>query len=169
MRRYAALTVGLLLCSSAHADWFYRFVGYTCDTRRDQLVVHHRGASNEVGEAMRAERRINEWEPDSLIATMKDDDHIGTLKTVRRTCKLKHATYSIRIGPTPGNYNIQGRCGAVVTAWVQVKRGSRLVLPRHELEGDCHDTESLVTTEIVFNSRSSQPAVKKLSQEEFAK
>ena len=169
MRRLALLIATLLLCSSAHADAFYRFVGYTCDAQRDRLVIHHRGAYNADGVAMRAERRPNEWEPDSLIASMKDDDHIGTLKTIRRICKLKHATYSIHIGPTPGNYNIQGRCGASITGWVEVRRGTRLLLPHHELEGDCHDTEAPVTTEIVLSGKSLQPAIKKISQEEFAK
>ena len=152
MLRSAALV--LLLCVSwpAHADWFYRFVGYTCDQANDRLVIHYKGAYNDEGEAMRESKLDTEWEPDSLIASMKDDDHIGKLKTITRTCKLKHANYRLRLGPTPGNFNIQGRCGANIAAWVEVRRGLKLVLPRYELEGDCHDSSAPVTTEIVFTN-----------------
>ena len=150
----------------AHADWFYRFVGYTCDRAGDRLVIHYRGAYNEAGEAMREAKGHSEWEPDDFIASMKDEDHIGRLRTVSRDCRLKHGHYRIRLGATPGNYNIQGRCGGVVTAWVEVRRGAERVLPRHELEGDCHDSAAPVTTQIEF-VEGKAPAFRTVTPDEF--
>ncbi len=168
MHKISVLLPLLCLALPAHADWFYRFVGYTCDQAKDNLVIYYKGAYNDEGKAMREAKSANEWEPDSLIASMKDDDHIGTLKTISRICELKHAKYQIRIGPTPGNYNIQGMCGANITAWVEVRKNKALVLPRHELEGDCHDSSTPVTTEILF-SRLGQPKFTKIHPDEFIK
>jgi len=160
----------VLGCSvSAHADSFYRLVGYDCDQKSDRLVISYKGAYNEAGQSMLEEKLSTEWAPESLIASMKDDDHIGELKIIKATCKLKHFTYQLRIGPTPGNFNIQGKCGAVVTAWVEVLKGGKVVLPRYELEGACHTSEVPVTTEIVFFPRLAKPRFKKVSQEDFIK
>ena len=166
MLQTTALVLLLSLALPAHADWFYRFVGYTCDQANDRLVIHYKGAYNDEGKAMREAKSGNEWEPDGLIVSMKEDDHIGTLKTISRTCRLKHANYRVRLGPTPGNYNIQGRCGANVTAWVEVLRGKALILPRYELEGDCHDSSAPVTTEIVLTNGKA-PAFTKVLPNEF--
>lgn len=115
---------------------------------------------------MRKAKGKNEWEPNELIATMKDDTHIDKLETITRSCQLKHGTYRIRLGPTPGNYNILGRCGAVVTAWVEVRLGEKLVLPHHEMEGDCHNDSAPVTTEILF-IKGTPPAFTTMPQQKF--
>lgn len=158
----------LVIANSAQADWFYRFVSYKCDARGDRLVIRYEGAFNEVGEARRDAKHPNEWEPGDLIASMKDDNHIGDLKTIEARCKVPHGTYKVQLGPTPGNYNIQGRCGAVVTAWVKVWRDGKLLLPRYELEGDCHEMSAPVTTRIVF-SRKGKPTFQKISPDAFIK
>src|SRR4051812_30769156 len=91
LRHMRSLALLLLACfaSTAHADWFHRLVGYTCDPARNRLVIHYRGAWNEKGEAMVNEKGRNDWIPGMLIASMRDDDHIGSLATIRRKCRLK--------------------------------------------------------------------------------
>ncbi len=170
MFRSVILLVLLAVVSSAHADWFYRLVGFECNQQSDQLVVRYRGAYNEEGKAMVEGKTKTEWNPGELIASMKDDDHIGELTTINAVCRLKHSTYQLSFGPTPGNFNIQGSCGAVVTAWVEIRRGKKVVLPRHEMEGDCHDSEAPVTTEILLSGKPlSSPRFKRLSQEQFVR
>jgi hypothetical protein len=168
MSRFLLALSLLALATPASADWFYRFVGYTCDAKRDRLVIHYEGVSNEEGELRRSAARPNVWEPDSLIASMKDDDHIGDLTVIEKPCKTQHASYLLRLGPTPGDYNIQGSCGAVVTAWVEVRRNGRLLLPRYELEGDCHDMDAPVTTRIDF-AGNARPRFTKMKPSEFIK
>jgi hypothetical protein len=115
-----------------HADWFYRFIGFECDVQNDRLVVHYKGAYNEAGKALRKSSERNEWEPDSLVDW--DGDTLKRTRTVERSCKLAHATYRLRLGPNPGNANLQRRCGAVVSAWVEIWRGERHILP--DVDGD---------------------------------
>lgn len=161
---FIALLVWPLL---SHADWFYKLVGFTCDREANRLVIHYRGAYNEDGKAMLQRKSRTQWAPSELIASMKDDDHIGSLRTVQRTCRLKGANYTVHIGPTPGNSNIQGSCGANTSAWVEVRQNGRVVLPPYELEGDCHDLDAPVTTEIAFAGKGGKPIFKKVHSDEF--
>jgi hypothetical protein len=142
-------------------------VGFTCDREANRLVIHYRGAYNEDGKAMLQRKSRTEWEPRELIASMKDDDHIGSLRTVQRTCRLKGANYTVRIGSTPGNWNIQGSCGAATSAWVEVRENGRVVLPHYELSGDCHDFEAPITTRIAFTGNGGKSIFKKVLPDEF--
>src|SRR5262249_10880848 len=118
MFRYVIALAALLFARSASADAFYKLVGYQCDREKDRIVISYRGAYNEDGEAMVQSKGPDEWEPESLIESMRDDDHIGELETIHRTCKLKDGVYTVSLGTSPGNFNIQGRCGAHFSAWV---------------------------------------------------
>ncbi|MDI9240400.1 hypothetical protein QLQ15_15950 [Lysobacter sp. LF1] len=148
MPRIVAVLVVLCLLIPARAD-AQRVLGYRCDTAADRLVVYYRNA-DDIGESAHATEGNIEWDTADLIASMADEDHIGELTTVTGTCALAHATYAIRLGPTPGNFNVQGRCGAVITGWAEVSRGNEAVLAHHEMEGDCHDTTTPITTNIVI-------------------
>ena len=164
------LLFALLVCSMpSRADSFYTLVGFACDKSMGRLTIHYRGAYNDDGAAMVQQKSNNEWEPGELIASMKDDDHIGSLRTIQRSCKIGRAVYAISIGPTPGNWNIQGRCGASISAWVEVRRNGKVVLPHYELEGDCHDLDTPVTTEIGFEGASSEPVFRKVLPAEFSR
>ena len=169
MHRKLAFTALLVWPLLSHADWFYTLVGFTCDREANRLVIQYRGAYNDDGKAMVQKKSRTEWEPSELIASMKDDDHIGSLRTVQRTCRLKGTTYTVRIGPTPGNWNIQGSCGAAMSAWVEVWQNGKAVLPHYELAGDCHDSEAPVTTEIAFVGGGTKPVFKKVLPDEFHK
>lgn len=169
MHRLITLLTLLLCLLPAQADSFYTLVGVDCMRKGDHLIIYYKGAYNEDGAAMVREKKSTEWEPGDLIASMKDDNHIGELRTVESECRLRHGAYQVRIGPTPGNYNIQGSCGASISAWVEVRRGNRVLLPRYELEGNCHDLEAPVTTWIQFRGRSGKPSFKKVLPLEFGK
>jgi len=167
LSRLSLLVLASMLSTSVHADWFHKLVGYKCDTKRDVIILTYVGAYNEAGEDMIKTKNSQQWDPWSLIETMRDDDHIGTLKTVQGQCNLKSGRYIILIGPTPGNANIQGRCGAHIAAWASVRRGTMVVLPPYEFEGDCHDIEKPITTELVVQAGAKKPLVKTLSWNEF--
>jgi hypothetical protein len=128
----------LALAGPASADTFYTLVSYECDQDANRIVITYRGAYNEEGENLVRFKSDDQWEPGQLIKSMIDDDHIGELETIHRTCRLADGEYSISIGPSPGNMNIQGRCGAQLSAWVEIERESTKLLRRHHFEGDCH-------------------------------
>jgi hypothetical protein len=165
MRRYLAIIALGLFAPAAQADWFHTLVGYKCNPATDRLVIYYVGAYNEAGEKMVKNRNGQEWEPWSLV-TMKDDDHIGDLKTVERTCELPHGKYKLRIGPSPGNANIQGSCGAQMSAWVEVIRDDAIVLTPRSLEGDCHGDDD-VLTRITFDKGSQDAKLKFLPKSQF--
>jgi hypothetical protein len=107
-------------------------------TARWTMVITYDGAYNEEGEAMVASKRKTQWDPWKLV-TMKDDgNHIASLKTVHRQCHLSDGAYDIAITPSPGNFNIQGRCGAWMTASAVVKKGNRSIHAVQRFENDCH-------------------------------
>ena len=68
---------------------------------------------------MVANKDENSWEPSSLIE-MQDDNNIGRLIWVQKTCHLSDGEYQVAISAAPENYNIQGRCGAAISAQVKV-------------------------------------------------
>jgi len=165
MRYLGFLLLVLTLHASAHADSFYKLVGYRCDAKAGELIVTYRGAYNEAGQAMMAAAGPTEWDPGSLILSMVDDDHIDKLKTITASCRIGRTSYELRLGPSPQNMNIQGSCGAVIGAWVEVRRDRKVVLPRYELEGDCH-ADGPVTTRITLRPGAA-PVFTKVSTEQW--
>lgn len=159
----------ILSTSVAYADWFYKMVGYECDTKSNIITISFQGAYNEDGEEMIKQKSSRQWTPDELVGSMKDADHIGSLKTIKRKCKLKDGTYTIKIGPAPGNTNVQGRCGAWITAWAEVRHGSKVVLPRRYFEAWCDDSQTPVITSIIIKAGKKKPIIKTVSQDEFYK
>src|SRR3954468_10473838 len=111
-----------LLASQARADQFSTLVGLKCNRQTDRLIIYYIGAYNEAADAMLTRKNSSEWNPALLFEPGKDDDHLGEMKTILRTCELSHGLYEIRIGPSPGNTNVQGECGVQFSAWVEIRR-----------------------------------------------
>ncbi len=145
--RLATFLILCFLTGSVSADAFYKLVGYDCDRRADRLVVTYDAAANSEGEAMMRNKTNFQWDPYRLI-TMADYDHIKDLQVVKRTCKLSNGNYSISLGPVPGNFNIQGMCGAWMSAWAEVRKGARVIYPRADFErnvGCTYDKGEIIT------------------------
>jgi hypothetical protein len=165
------LLVTLLLITtsiSAQADEFYVLVGYTCDTKSDQLLLTYDGAYNEDGKAMLKNKRQTQWDPWALV-TAKDEDHIGSVNTIHEKCQLSDGTYDVAISPSPGNFNVQGRCGAWITASAAVKKGNTTIYSIPAFENDCHDMDSPVTTRVTIRAGNLNPAVLTIPKENFYK
>ena len=147
----------------AHADEVLSFIGYSCEPAQNRLVITYRSMLSK--DVKGKPERLNEWQPVNLIASMRDESHIGSLRTIKRACALKGASYRLHLGPQPGNLNVQGRCGAFFTAWAQVWQGRKEVLPRHEMEGECGGEDD-VTTRIEITPGAA-PVITKVTQKEF--
>jgi hypothetical protein len=163
MTRLLTLLVLVAVAPTARADWFHTLVGYKCNQVTQRLVVYYVGAYNEEGESMVQHKTLYEWSPSSLI-TMRDDDHYGESKSVTRTCELKHGKYEIQIGPSPGNANMQGRCGAHISAWVAIKRDGAPV-GSYTFDEDCHSEDVLVRVSI--DSSATPPRLKLVNRNSF--
>jgi hypothetical protein len=169
MKKVLIISIIMFSISVANADSFYKLVGYECRKKANSITISYLGAYNEAGEEMMKNKGPQQWDPGELIESMKDEDHIGSLKTIKRKCKLKDGTYTITIGPVPGNSNIQGQCGAWMTAWAEVKHGSKVILPRYNFEAWCDDTETPVTTAITIKAGKNKPIIKTIPWNEFYK
>jgi hypothetical protein len=165
MSRVIAGILFLLTVTPAAADWFHRLVGYKCDTENNQVILTYRGAYNEAGEEMMRNKGPQEWDPWSLSKT-NDDGSFGTRTTVQGQCRLKEGLYEIEIGPAPMDKNISGPCGANMSAWARVRKGSKLILDRHDFEAYCHPGDP-VTTEIVIRSGGREVVMKKMPRYRF--
>ncbi len=168
--RVIFIIIAIVLSTTlTYADTFYKLVGYECNKKTNTITLTYQGAYNEAGEEMMARKGPQQWDPWDLIVSMKDMDHIGSLKTIKRKCKLRDGVYTITIGPAPGNQNIQGQCGSWITAWAEVRHGSKVVLPRHYFEAWCDDTKTPVTTAIIIKAGKSKPIIKTVPWNDFYK
>lgn len=145
-------SIALFICLSAgavHADAFFKLVGYQCDQRADRLVLTYGAAANGAGQSMLESRTDHQWDPWTLVQ-MKDEDNIKSTVTVRRSCKLSDGVYSIELGPIPGNMNIQRRCGAWISAWASVHKGTKVIYPGTDFESGvgCFFADGEITTRV---------------------
>ncbi len=143
----------------------YELIGYRCDAAGARLTI----AFKTVKGVDEGRREIDGWKMWNVgdLVSMKDDDHIGNLRTVEGTCLLGKANYTVQLGPEPQNMNIQGHCGAAdLAAWVAVLRDGRQILPRTELGPTC-PSQARVTTEVVFDARATEPTIKTVDYDEF--
>jgi hypothetical protein len=156
-----------LWAGPAHADFFYKLVGYECNEKTNSVILIYNGALNETGLRMIKNKGPRQWDPWKLIVKSKDGNFVRSHKTIHAQCKLSDGTYGITIGPLPGNGSLQGMCGGFMTAWAEVRRGTEMILPRHSFEyGDCN-TSQPVTTKIIIESGSKKPVIEKMSWDDF--
>lgn len=152
----------LPMMSISYADSFYKIIGYDCNQKSDTIIFRYEGAYDEIGKSMLENKSETQWSLEEFIATMQDDDHIGTLSDVELQCQLQGETYIIKLGGKPGNYNIQGKCGAWMTAWVEVRKGKEQILPRYHFEyPNCH-VEAPVTTKITIHTQTDRIDIRKI-------
>lgn len=166
--RNIVLSVLMLITCSAHADSFYKLVGYACDKANDELIITYDAAANSAGEAMHNGKRPNQWDPWDLVTMKEDKDHIGSshivsTRMITRKCQLSDGIYSIKLGPQPGNFNLEGRCGAWMSAWAEVKRGKKTIYGRSDFEigVDCIYDQGEIVTRIGISPKKGTPKITK--------
>ncbi len=152
---------------SSEANELHLLVDYECNKRENRITLTYLSAYDKKGEEVIRNKKSNQWSPEELIE-VKDDNWVNA-KTVKRQCKLKDGIYEIKSGAAPGNSNIQGRCGAFMSAWVEIRRNSKTLLPRHTFDNSCRYPESLITNKIVIYSGSNKPMFTKVNLDEFYK
>lgn len=168
MHRLALLLLFILTPLPVLADSFYVLAGYVCDRKRDELRLTYDGAYNERGEAMVANRTATQWDPWKLVVA-KDDDHIGSLKTIQAKCRLSNGTYAIEIAPSPGNFNVQGRCGAWMTAGAKVSKYNKIIYQIYRFSNDCFDMDAPIVTRVSMGPKLAKPAEISVGFDEFYK
>jgi hypothetical protein len=154
------LGVSLFACCGALRAQDTKLVGYECAPAQHRLTISYR---RDEGAAAGDMSGFQEWDPWTLVSI--GSDKIDSLRTIHRTCRTGRRVYALAIGPSPGNWNLQGSCGAAMGAWTSVRRDGKLVLPRLEFEGECH-SELPVVTRIEFVD-GAEPGITKVPYDEF--
>ena len=101
-----------------------------------------------------------QWDPWELTEP-GDEDHIKTTRTVTASCRLSRGTYYIRLGPIPGNFYLQGRCGAWISAWAEVRLNKKIIYPRTNFESGvgCYYEDGEITTRVEIAPGRSKHAI----------
>jgi hypothetical protein len=142
-------------------------VGYECDVAANKIILTYLGAYNEAGDSLVQNKTDDQWDPWSLIE-MKDDENIGSLKSIERTCGLKDGAFKVTIRPTPGNMNVMGRCGATITASLEIEYAGKIVYHLGGFQEDCHSSYGQpIITKVIFDPDSSKPTIVETPYDEF--
>jgi hypothetical protein len=167
-RGMSRLVLAFILASvslSARADEFYIAVHVECSKASDYVAVDYMGAYNEKGKAMMerlGEKGIDPWK----LVTITDD-RVSEMNTVKRECSLSDGDYVVEIGPSPGNGNIQGRCGAQMSAWARIyKEDAQLFYS--PFEGDCF-SQRPVLTRVLWRAGAAKAETTETPHDEFYK
>ncbi|SHN01517.1 hypothetical protein [Rhizobacter sp. OV335] len=171
MHRLTRGLLALMLClcfDTAHADAFFKLVGYQCDRKADRLVLTYDAVANGAGQRMLAAKTDQQWDPWSLVHAA-GESQIGSMTTVQRTCALSDGLYAIELGPVPGNMNTEGRCGAWMSAWAEVRRGTRIIYPHADFESGvgCFYADGMITTRVEIAPRRNRHRVTRHPAEEL--
>lgn len=67
---------------------------------------------------------------------------IQAKRTVTRSCVMGKDSFTVRVRPEPFNEDLQGQCGAKVTASLEIWRNGEVVLPWTTLDGNFSDCAS---------------------------
>jgi len=153
----------ITLAVPVHAEYYYQYVSYSCDAKRDRLTLNYATIPYEGD--YKPDKRRNQWEMRSLIERKEDDRAhaiISKITKVIRYCKLSSGTYKITIAPAPGNYDLEGQCGAHMSAWVEVSLEGKKLLPAYTFDDYCINPESKITTQIILKPGTVSPVFKKM-------
>lgn len=169
MYRILLLAVLSLGAAQSQALQTQRLVGFECDPQNDRLVVTYRATENDLTAVNTRTTNAAEWDPEQLFSAPFEAEASDGSQLVEGVCTLPHGTYQVVIGPVLGDLFVQGECSEAATAWVQVKRGAKVILPRYQFEGGCMDTETPITSRITFTKSKLKGEFTRVSDQEFFK
>jgi hypothetical protein len=162
-----ALTLFTAVAPTAQAEPLL----YFCDAENNQIVIQRFSTEEEddtiscdIALLEKARIRFKVFDPWKFITTDPDGDHIKSTSTFRRTCRLQDETYKIEVTPLPGNYNIQGRCGATMGASVNVYKQKTKVAGA-SFGANCY-ADSPETVSLTVRKGVDQPLIKQLPNDE---
>lgn len=169
MSKLLQLVCLLAISTAAHADWFSTLVRYECNRQKDLLTVSYVGAANEEGQSLIATKGTNDWDPWTLVKLDRNGEWVKKRMKVLKSCRLSDGVYKVAIGPSPGNDNIVGRCGAHMSAWVEIRKGPKVVFAGGFDEADCFELDAEILIGVTLQAGGSSPRESKVKRSEFYK
>ncbi len=167
--RFVPLLLALILPNLAHADPFFKLVRYACDRDREAIVISYHGTfaqDSDIPNPLKAVDESDAWDPWDLVQTDRTHWVITGVSQVERRCALSDGEYRVTIVPRPGNRNINGNCGAWITAAVKVERAGQ-ELSNVQFERSCNLPDHPIITRVVVRTGDKPPSIVEQSSEEF--
>lgn len=168
-RRIVLLITALMLPDLARADPFFKLVRYVCDRDQDAIVISYHGTfaeDSDIPNPLMVAGEQDAWDPWDLVQTDETRWVITAVSTVERRCLLSDGEYVVTIAPRPGNRNINGNCGAWVTAAVKVERAQQ-ELSNLQFERSCNPPRYPVVTRLVVHTGDTPPNIVEQTRDEF--
>jgi hypothetical protein len=126
---FITLALAQRICDAAEVKRYVRTSVGADNTLIVGVACNHADNRVEIGlytpGELPADRRIDLWDTFDLIKDNPDGASIAKLLHVERRCVLKRDRYRIRLTGEPGNWNMNGECGAITyakaTVWLNGK------------------------------------------------
>lgn len=163
------LLVALASPATAHADPFFKLVRYACDGAMDAIVIEYLGtfaADSAMPNPLMVSGEGNAWDPWDLVTTDREHGMVTELRSVERRCRLGDGEYQVTITPKPGNRNLNGNCGAWVTAAVRIVRDGQ-ELASLQFEKSCNHPDHPIVARVLLQAGSDAAEIVHVSGDEF--
>lgn len=82
-------------------------------------------------------------------------EHVESLRSINKTCRIGKTSYTVRLRAIPGNWNLNGMCGGLTFGGATISANGKMVVDR-EFER-CNEEE--ITTAITFRGGSVLPII----------
>jgi len=132
-------------------------VGFSCDQNTKSLELGFFTGYNAPDE------RMELWGTFDLKINRKDADIVEAVLEIERTCTLGVNRYAIKIRGVPGNWNLNGECGARDFAGATIYRNGQVIFNKNFEE--CNSEG--VITRVAISTQNSKPVVTRVTHKEF--
>lgn len=136
-----------------------------CATKDDFVAVHYvaaDGAQDRALSQLPGAERIDPW----TLVEVKDDQIVDQ-HSATKECTLSDGTYTITIGATPGNYNVQGGCGGHMSASANIYKDKHIIAGTEFEAGNCWDTETPVRTRVLWRVGAKEAEITETPYDDF--
>lgn len=148
--RKISICLSLAACSAVHASDDQRFMGVECDAQRNIFRVSYH--SDHLHVFFKEGFLVDTFE---LKKNAPSGEHVESLRSVRKTCRIKNTNYTVRLRAIPGNWNLNRMCGGLTFGGATITANGKQVL---DIEFErCSEGE--ITTAVTFSGGSIQPTI----------
>jgi len=105
------------------------------------------------------------WDTFDLKKNKKDSDYVESVYEIIRICDIGKDQYIVKIRPVPGNWNLNGRCGARTYGGASIMKNDVLIFDENFEE--C-ESEKIIS-KVRISTDQNDPVITKLDHKEFYK
>ncbi len=132
-------------------------IGVTCNEKTKVLEIGYFTAYNLPAEPM------DLWDTFDLKRNKKNSDYVESVHEIVRACKIEEDQYIVEIRPVPGNWNLNGRCGARTYGGATIMKNGVLIFDANFEE--CESKE--IISKVRISTGQEDPVVTKMTRKGY--